>query len=189
MGVDLVVRAHATRCAQCREILEALELRGGTRAAGVQESRPLLPGAWDKLAALLDETPEPAPADDILPGVIRHYTGPFATLSWRRLVAEVMEVRLPLSVNGVPVRLMKAPGDFTMAHHRHTKTERSLVLMGACGDEYGEYARGDMITLEPDTAHALQTVAGADCVLLAVAEGYGDTGNWLFNLFGRWKGI
>lgn len=62
-----------------------------------------------------------------------------------------------------------ADGEFP--HHEHLGDELVFVIQGAFHDGQREARRGDVVTMPPDTEHALKVLPGPALVYLAVVHG------------------
>jgi anti-sigma factor ChrR (cupin superfamily) len=55
--------------------------------------------------------------------------------------------------------------------HRHLGDETTLILQGACRDEHGSYAAGDVARMRAGSTHGLEVLPGEDCIGYVVARG------------------
>jgi quercetin dioxygenase-like cupin family protein len=53
--------------------------------------------------------------------------------------------------------------------HRHLGDETTLILQGACRDEHGSYAAGDVARMRAGSAHWVEFLPGEDCIGYLVA--------------------
>jgi quercetin dioxygenase-like cupin family protein len=48
--------------------------------------------------------------------------------------------------------------------HRHLGDETTLILQGACRDEHGSYAAGDVARMRAGSTHRVEFLPGEDCI-------------------------
>jgi putative transcriptional regulator len=192
-GEALLVATHLALCPRCRLICDDLDQIGG---ALLTREVPLPDGGLEAVLARLD-TPEPprkpmppAGPNDI-PMPLRGYTGPLAEVQFRSAGPGIWRFDLPHSRPDRPVALLSLRPGLTVPPHRHSGTERGLVLTGSFTDEGGRYGRGDVSIRTPDDpdVHRQQIDTGDRCVVLMVDDGakipttlMGRMVNFLFGL-------
>lgn len=195
-GEALLVATHLALCPRCRRFCEGLDGIGGALLARIEApvSADLLDAILSKLDLPVDEPvrpPSPPAGPDDLPMPLRGITGPLAEIPFRRTVPGIWRFDLPSSRPDRPVAILSLQPGLKIPPHRHSGTERGLVLQGSFTDEGGRYARGDVSIRypeDPDT-HLQQIDPGARCVVLMVDDGakipttlWGRFVNFLFGL-------
>src|SRR5216683_1831040 len=141
----IVVAAHLSLCAQCRNVVHAFEAAGGAlldNVAPMALSAGALQRAMAALAPLDVISPairgEGAAGD--LPAPLSHYAvGP-----WRWIGRGVQWRPVDVaSHEGVRVFMLKAKAGTRLPRHRHTGTEWTCVFDGAFTHDLGRYGSGD----------------------------------------------
>lgn len=172
-GPALMVASHIALCPQCAAQVAGFESVGG---ALLEEIEPVMlaDGALEKTLARLDQ-PEPAANEEaqselsnLLPFPLRRYVDSAAR--WRVAGGGVQEIELRLGEGGHQASLLRIPGGRSMARHRHTGLEFTLVLAGGFSDRGAHYAPGD-VCLAAGPEHAPLADAGGDCICLAIIDG------------------
>jgi len=115
------------------------------------------------------------PAPEIRAAVLELAQAPtlpldFATYAWEEpapgfrtaLVREVPHL-------GLQTRLVWASPGARYPVHRHHGDETTLVLQGACRDEHGSYAAGDLVRMRAGSAHWVEFLPDEDCIAYLVA--------------------
>lgn len=182
-GEELVIATHLALCPACRDRAASFEAIGGALIAAAQPPAepPSAAGDLDAVLARLDD-PEPEPdrkpmppaGKDDLPMPLRGHTGPLADVPFRRVAPGIWRFDLAeLSRPDRPVALISLRPGLRVPDHRHSATERGLVLRGGFTDESGHYVRGDLAIRGPDDEHAHQQRIddGERCVVLMVDDG------------------
>jgi putative transcriptional regulator len=194
-GESLLVATHLALCPRCRDVVDRLDGLGGALADHAPPVA-LAPDALDRALARLDEpAPPPAPmppAGELdVPMPLRALTGPLGQVPFRGAGPGIWRFDLPLSRPDRPVALLSLRPGLRIPAHRHTATERGLVLRGGYTDETGHFQRGDVQIRGPDEAdtHRQTIDDGERCVVLMVDDGsklpstwYGRLVGWLFGL-------
>ena len=186
-AVALVVATHNTLCPTCRAQVEALEAVGGA----MLDAEPREPVDEAALEAALGRLDEPSPSSltaaaplapgpssltaaaplapgEILPAPLRAYVGDYDKLRWQRVLPGLFQVVLPLAWNGLPVRLSRVRGGFTVPRHTHRSQEILLVLAGGFTEGGQHFERGDLEVGDVGDEHELSTDRGQDCITLVV---------------------
>lgn len=193
-GEALLVATHLALCPRCRSFCEGLDDIGGELLTRTEA--PVSDDLLDALLAKLD-TPEPPRApmppagENDLPMPLRGFTGPIADIPFRTTAPGIWRFDLPQSRADRPVAILSIQPGLTIPPHRHSGTERGLVLQGSFTDDAGRYARGDVSIRGPEDpdAHHQRIDAGERCVVLMVDDGAkipttwsGRVVNFLFGL-------
>lgn len=173
-GLALLVAAHATLCPPCRARVADFEAAGGALLADLPPV-PTTPGLEAALLARLDRPlPVPPPSGDpagVLPAPLAARVGPSRTLAWRRVVPGIERVDVDPEGGPYAPRLFRLAPGLAIPPHRHTGTERTLVLAGGFHDNVGHYGRGDVSVLDDVIVHDQHIDAGDPCLALVVADG------------------
>jgi len=183
-AVDVLVSAHLVLCPACRSQANRMEAIGGA----VLQDMPQADVGEEVIASILDsldDGPPPMahpppdvsapqtpllPGDLVLPRPIRDLVVESGA-GWKtRIPGRVREISLPLSQNGVPVRLVRAKGGFVVPRHSHAGIEMSLVLSGGFHDGEEGYERGDVQLGDEEDVHDITIDQGEDCVLFVVND-------------------
>jgi putative transcriptional regulator len=192
----LLVATHLALCPRCRLVCEGFEHLGG--ALLLREVEPAEPGA-DMLAAVLGRLEEPEPPREPIPPAgpndapmpLRALTGPLDAVPYRNTGPGIWRFDLPQSSKERPVALVSLRPGLAIPPHRHSGTERGLVLRGGFTDELGHFVRGDVSIRYPDDPgdHHQRIDDGERCVVLMVDDGpkvpttlWGQAVNFLFGL-------
>jgi putative transcriptional regulator len=196
----LLVATHLALCPPCRAAVERLDALGGALLDHAAEPAPFdATAALDAVLARLDEpapeiTRPPAPlaaGPGDIPMPLRALTGPLASVPFRRASPGVWRYDLPQTRVERPVCLVSLRPGLRVPDHRHSATERGLVLTGGFTDETGHYLRGDVTWRGPEEEgdHRQQIDAGERCVVLMVDDGpkvpttaLGKVVNFLFRM-------
>ena len=171
------VATHLALCPACRARIPLLEEIGGALLAQLEPA----PIAADRTRLLLERVaglvPDAAPAvrapaperEPVLPEPLRSIAGgDVDALRWRFKAPGAREVVLPLSVNGVPARLVRLRRGMSVPRHTHSEPELSLVLSGGFRDESGVFERGDLTWFDASVSHSLRVLPDEPCVCLFV---------------------
>ncbi len=175
-GVALLVSAHMTFCARCRDEIARLESLGGALFA-MSEPSEVAPGMLDALMERIEahETsaepvPETAPAD-ALPAPIRAALGvPFSEIRWRFRIPGVSEAVIAMP-GDEKVSLLRVRPGAGVPKHTHTAVEATLVLSGALLDRGIAYRAGDVAIATEADDHRPRAGEDEDCICLAVLSG------------------
>lgn len=186
-GEALLVATHLALCPRCRAYCDGLDEIGGALLERVEE--PVGDGGLEAVLALLD-TPEPPRAPmppagpNDLPMPLRGITGPLADIPFRTTAPGIWRLDLPQSRTERPVALLSLRPGLTIPPHRHSGTERGLVLQGGFTDDVGHYGRGDVSIRGPEDAepHHQQIDDGERCVVLMVDDGAKIPTTWMGRL-------
>jgi len=111
--------------------------------------------------------------------------GPSA--AWRRVWPGVQMLSIPVEVDGCAMFITRIHPGAQIPRHRHESREVTLVLDGAFTDVSGAHKRGDILIMDPGTAHVLQADAKEGCVCLIVHEARRGIIplHWLVRVLGR----
>lgn len=173
----LLVACHLTLCPVCRTLVDGYDAVGAALLSDVEESE-VSASSLDAVLARLDE-PEPPPpprlpSDGVLPRPLLQLVGhSLADTPFRRVAPGIRRFDLPLGTKERPVALVGLRPGLRVPDHKHSATERGLVLTGGFTDEVGHYVRGDVSIREPDEEHPHQQRIddGVECVVLMVDDG------------------
>ncbi len=170
---SLLVATHLTLCPHCRAEVARLESVG----AALMQSLPplgLSDDGFDRLMRRLDEpappraaVPLPPAGEPLLPAPLRQYVG--GALPWRRVMAGLDEIRLPVQ-GKASAKLLRVGAGRAMPQHTHEQHELTLVLHGAFHDGLGYYARGDVSDADHTVDHRPVADPQMDCICLAVTD-------------------
>lgn len=180
-GQDLVVAAHAERCAECASQLHMFASLGGA-VLELTDPHPLADDAWsatlERLSNESEQTRSLAPAQwpptDWLP---QGCTWPASLRGctftpWRSMGPgkRFCRVQLPYAREGSLFLLSIAPGG-TFPRHGHEQMELTQVLCGAFADHRALFGPGDFDVAGPEVRHEPIVQAGSVCVCLTWVEG------------------
>jgi putative transcriptional regulator len=175
----LLAATHLALCPVCRGIVDGMEAVGGV-LLDREADAPMGDGALEQVLRRLDssERQEPAPPSvpagrDDAPLPLRALTGPLDSVPFRQVAPGIRRFDLPLTRPGRPVALVSLRPGIVVPPHRHSSTERGLVLRGGFTDETGHFVRGDVSwrdTGEPEP-HRQRIDQGDRCVVLMVDDG------------------
>jgi len=174
-AVALLVATHLTLCPACRARYTELEALGGELLDGLEPAD--LSVDLGAVLSRLGEAPAPAPAPPappggfVLPRPLRDYVGPLSGIQWTGIIPGIQQIELPITWEGVPVRLTRLRGGTVVPAHTHTDEELSLVLTGGFEDEIGHYVRGDVAVYDNEHTHTQRIDRGEACITLAVNRG------------------
>jgi putative transcriptional regulator len=176
-AVTLFVASHLTLCPVCRTLVDGYDAVGAALMTGVDDV-DMSAGSLDALLARLDEPapprPPPIPSDGILPRPLLQAVGQGAAdLPFRRVAPGIRRYDLPLGTKERPVAIVGLRPGLRVPDHRHSATERGLVLTGGFTDESGHYVRGDVSfrDADEDHDHQQQIDTGVECLVLMVDDG------------------
>ncbi|WP_119681086.1 ChrR family anti-sigma-E factor [Indioceanicola profundi] len=183
----LFVATHLAYCPACRARVRAYEESCGQWLADIAPTMEDN-GMEALLADLLGRLDEPeapssaqvdaaarkdpafAPAQWV-PEPLRSYRGFTDKGNWTDIAQGVSLSEWAYEASGSRVCLLRmAPGGVVPAH-RHTALEGLLLLTGTFRDEYGSYAKGDVVTYEPASLHHAVGTGTEDCVCLFLLDG------------------
>ncbi len=173
----LFVATHLTLCPVCRALVQGYDALGAALLKGV-EAVEVDAGSLDSVLARLDE-PEPDPppqvrSDGVLPRPLLDVVGrSLGEVPFRTVLPGIRRFDLALGNKDRPVALVGLRSGLRVPDHRHSATERGLVLTGSFSDETGQYRRGDVSIREPEDEHPHQQRidVGPECVVLMVDDG------------------
>jgi putative transcriptional regulator len=177
--VALVVATHLALSPTSRLRYRRYLALGGSLLEGI-EPVPLDKGAWERLAARLDElsptTEEAAhpklPGDPGcgLPQPLRDYLPrSLDELRWRHY-GPIFETDLVLGSHGYRTRLIRLRAGRAVPRHTHDGSELTLVLEGAFHDGFGHYRRGDLAIADAAIDHQPVADGDRDCLCLTVTD-------------------
>ena len=123
----------------------------------------------------------PPAGENDLPMPLRGLTGPLAGIPFRTTAPGIWRFDLPQSRKDRPVAILSLQPGLTIPPHRHSGTERGLVLRGSFTDEGGRYGRGDVSIRGPEDPepHHQQIDDGERCVVLMVDDGAKIPTTWM----------
>ncbi|MBV9063517.1 MAG: cupin domain-containing protein [Alphaproteobacteria bacterium] len=175
-AVSLIVATHLALCPACRRVVKLAEHAGGILLENLTPE-PLTTGAWEHLAARLDEAEAAAPSivarsggTPTIPEPLRSYLGAdgLDKIRWN-FVLPGLAFR-PLLPGPFSAKLVRSKPGSSIGLHSHKGEEFSVVLAGGYSDCSGQYRRGDFHTATPDLLHRPVADQGEDCIVLAVTE-------------------
>jgi len=182
----VVVDAHLSLCAQCRNAVHAFEQAGGAllddvepaalSASALQRAMAAL-GPLDIIAPAIRGAGAAAAGD--LPAPLSHYAvGP-----WRWIGRGVQWRPVDVaSGEGVRVFMLKAAPGTKLPRHRHTGTEWTCVFEGAFTHDLGRYGSGDFDEADESVEHNPVVDAEHGCVCLVALQGHIELQSWLGRL-------
>ena len=179
----IVVAAHLSLCAQCRNGVHAFEQAGGALLDDVAPEA-LSAGALQRAMAALGPLDIIAPAihegaAGDLPAPLSHYAvGPWRWIG-RGVQWRSVEVA---SSEGVRVFMLKAAPGTKLPRHRHTGTEWTCVFEGAFTHALGRYGAGDFDEADESVEHDPVVDAEYGCVCLVALQGHIELQSWLGRL-------
>jgi len=170
----LLVASHLSLCADCRAIVDRVEVIGG----GLLEALPpaaLTPGALSVVMDRLEETspvlpsaPRQSRASTAFPSALRHYIpNGIDRLPWKRVGRGIEQVTL-VENGPVRARLQRVAAGITMPAHTHDGSEMTLVLQGGFLDGGVDYGPGDVATADGSVNHTPSADKVDGCLCLAV---------------------
>jgi putative transcriptional regulator len=175
-ALALLAACHATLCPRCRAEIAVHESIGSslleTAAPAGLDQDAMLSGLLDRLDEP-DPTPipQPAPPCPVLPAALARRIGPFQALSWTRVVPGVRKVELEL--DGFVGRMLQFRPGLNLMEHRHSGTERGLVLAGGFTDKARRehFERGDVSLRGAEEPHRVRIDKGTPCTTLFIDDG------------------
>jgi putative transcriptional regulator len=179
----IVVAAHLSLCAQCRNAVHAFEEAGGallddgapaTMSAGALQRAMAALGPLDIIAPAIDE----GVAGDLPAPLSRYAVGPWRWIG-RGVQWRPVEVA---SGEGVRVFMLKAAPGTKLPRHRHTGTEWTCVFEGAFTHDLGRYGSGDFDEADESVEHNPVVDAEHGCVCLVALQGHIELQGWLGRL-------
>jgi putative transcriptional regulator len=180
----IVVAAHLSLCAQCRNGVHAFEQAGGALLDDVAPEA-LSAGALQRAMAALGPLDIISPAirgaaaAGDLPTPLSHYAvGPWRWIG-RGVQWRSVEVA---SDEGVRVFMLKAAPGTKLPRHRHTGTEWTCVFEGAFTHDLGRYGAGDFDEADESVEHNPVVDAAHGCVCLVALQGHIELQGWLGRL-------
>jgi putative transcriptional regulator len=182
----IVVAAHLSLCAQCRNAVHAFEAAGGAllddvapaalSAGALQRAMSAL-GPLDIISPAIRGAGAGAAGD--LPAPLSHYAvGPWRWIG-RGVQWRPVEVA---SDAGVRVFMLKAAPGTKLPRHRHTGTEWTCVFDGAFTHALGRYGSGDFDEADESVEHDPVVDAEHGCVCLVALQGHIELQGWLGRL-------
>src|ERR1700722_4690855 len=180
----IVVAAHLSFCAQCRNGVHAFEEAGGALLDDVAPEA-MSAGALQRAMAALGPLDIISPAIrgagavGDLPAPLSHYAvGPWRWIGggvqWRPVDGA--------SDEGVRVFMLKAAPGTKLPRHRHTGTEWTCVFEGAFTHDLGRYGSGDFDEADASVEHNPTVDAAHGCVCLVALQGHIELQGWLGRL-------
>jgi putative transcriptional regulator len=183
---SVVVAAHLSLCARCRDAVQAFEHIGGAMLDD-QEPAAMSAGALQRAVAKLGvseavssarrEAGEraahhlPAPLD-------RYVLGPWRWIG-RGVQWRAVDVA---SDEGVRVFMLKAAPGIKLPRHRHTGTEWTCVFDGAFRHDLGRYGPGDFDEADESVEHNPVVEEGVACICLVALQGNIQLQGWMGRL-------
>ncbi len=141
--------------------------------------------------AVLEATPPPAPerepvADgEALPAAVRRWSGPLATLRWRRVAPMIRLATVGLPGAEQRTFLVELGSAAALPRHDHTGVERAVMLQGGFTDEHSHYGVGDG-SWHNDEGHRVVIDSGGPCIALFVTDGPFALGSVLATMLVDW---
>src|ERR1700724_2366942 len=173
---SIVVAAHLSLCAQCRNGVHAFEQAGGAFLDDV-EPAALSAGALQRAMAAL------GPLDIVAPAILQGTAGDLPAPLSRYAVGMGRGVQWrPVEVasgEGVRVFMLKAAPGTKLPRHRHTGTEWTCVFEGAFTHALGRYGSGDFDEADESVEHDPVVDAEHGCVCLGGLQGHIELQSWL----------
>jgi putative transcriptional regulator len=182
----IVVAAHLSLCAQCRNAVHAFEEASGALLDDVAPEA-ISAGALQRAMAALGPldiiTPAirgagAAAAGDLPTPLSRYAVGPWRWIGrgvhWRPVDVA--------SGEGVRVFMLKAAPGTKLPRHRHTGTEWTCVFDGAFTHDLGRYGSGDFDEADESVEHNPVVDAEHGCVCLVALQGHIELQGWLGRL-------
>jgi putative transcriptional regulator len=169
----LVVAAHLSGCAQCRDAVRAFESVGGALLETIAPV-DMTAGALDRAMAKLGRAEAAAPirydlaTAEALPAPLSHY--PMGPWRWLGRGIEWRAVDVP-SDDAVRVFMLKAAPGTKLPKHRHTGTEWTCVFQGAFRHQLGRYGAGDFDEADESVEHDPVVEEGETCICLVALQG------------------
>ncbi|MEJ7932484.1 ChrR family anti-sigma-E factor [Ramlibacter sp. AN1015] len=198
-GQDLVVAAHAERCAECASRMQTFAALGG---AMLEHSAPH-PMAADALSKTLQQitalprgirasAPAEAPPAAWLPAGVAWpacLSGREVT-PWRRIGPgrRFARVQLPQSYGASLFLLSIEPGR-TLPRHRHEQLELTQVLGGTFADDRGTFGPGDFDMAGADVHHEPVVQPGSACACLTWVDGRLRFDSGIAAAIAHWVGV
>jgi putative transcriptional regulator len=183
----IVVAAHLSLCAQCRNAVHAFEAAGGALlddvapaalSAGALRRAMSALGPLDIISPAIRGAAAAGAAGD-LPAPLSHYAvGPWRWIG-RGVQWRPVEVA---SGEGVRVFMLKAAPGTKLPRHRHTGTEWTCVFDGAFTHALGRYGSGDFDEADESVEHDPVVDAEHGCVCLVALQGHIELQGWLGRL-------
>ena len=183
----IVVAAHLSLCAQCRNAVHAFEEAGGallddvapeaTSAGALQRAMAAL-GPLDIISPTIRGAGAAAAAADLPAPLSRYAVGPWRWIG-RGVQWRPVEVA---SDEGVRVFMLKAAPGTKLPRHRHTGTEWTCVFEGAFTHALGRYGSGDFDEADESVEHDPVVDAADGCVCLVALQGHIELQSWLGRL-------
>lgn len=181
--VDVLVATHLTLCPRCRAEVAMMEAAAGTLLEEAEAVAGDSDAELDALMGMLDgPLPAPsapplpfadAPGEAFLPKPLLSVVGPSKDLAWRTNAPGVgKRVTLDYDLGGIPATLERVYPGREVPTHGHEGPELTLVLAGGYSDDSGEFVRGDVQVVGPETVHGLDIHdENEDCILLSIRGG------------------
>jgi putative transcriptional regulator len=170
MPMALIVKAHLSFCARCRNTVALAENVGGVllnTIAPVPLAADALAATMARLGAQDVRTPI-AGSNDNTPAPLRAFLGrDLSQVGWRKLGPSLGYVTL-YRKGPLAMRLLRGAPGSDVGRHSHHGMEYTLVLRGGFTDETGSYGPGDFQSASPDVAHNPVADQDGDCINLSV---------------------
>ena len=168
----VVVAAHLSLCAQCRNAVHAFEAAGGALLDDVAPEA-MSAGALQRAMAAL------GPLDIVTPAIHRDAAGDlpsplslYAVGPWRWIGRGVQWRPVDVaSDDGVRVFMLRAKPGTKLPRHRHTGTEWTCVFQGAFSHALGRYGAGDFDEADESVEHDPAVDAELGCLCLVALQG------------------
>ncbi|HLN39781.1 MAG TPA: ChrR family anti-sigma-E factor [Xanthobacteraceae bacterium] len=183
----IVVAAHLSLCAQCRNAVHGFEAAGGAlledvapeaMSAGALQRAMAALGPLDIIAPAMRGAGSAAAAGDLPAPLSRYAVGP-----WRWIGRGVQWRPVDVaSGEGVRVFMLKAAPGTKLPRHRHTGTEWTCVFDGAFTHDLGRYGAGDFDEADASVEHNPVVDAEHGCVCVVALQGNIELQGWLGRL-------
>jgi len=178
---SVVLAAHVSLCARCRDTLAALEQCGGEL---VEHASPavLRADALDAALSRIGEAPPPPSARRTkadYPDVL----GPYDVGQWRWIGRGLYWRKADVpSTDGTRVFMLKAAPGSSMPHHGHSGFEWTCILQGAFRHDLGRYGPGDFDEADGSVEHNPFVEQGDSCICLVALQGTLELRGWIGKL-------
>jgi putative transcriptional regulator len=179
----VVVAAHLSLCAQCRNAVHAFEAAGGALLDDVAPEAMSAGALQRAMAALgpleiISPTSHEGAAGDLPAPLSRYAVG-----AWRWIGRGVQWRPVEVaSGEGVRVFMLKAAPGTKLPRHRHTGTEWTCVFEGAFTHALGRYGAGDFDEADESIEHDPVVDSEHGCVCLVALQGDIELQGWIGRL-------
>jgi len=186
---SLCISAHLEFCNQCRQQVQQFQDLGSVLFEETEVPVHSLDSMKSKLFAQLDqedilqnridsktvETIEMDQAGSVnnskIPNALRQFVpDTFTGVDWSRVTPSFFFASLSREQDGSELALTRIKPKGSVAHHRHTGAEYTLVLEGSYSDEDGLYQPGDFICMNNGEAHKPIATSNSECICLTLVE-------------------